>query len=99
MLEDNWRKALEILTTMCIPPLPLDDAISVLKGNLTFVVGEQGQYLLTEQDPTCPELQWVQSTENWQKAGILSLDGFFYLAALKYPVSSGRGYKAPVLPL
>ncbi|MDO9179172.1 MAG: PEP-utilizing enzyme [Agitococcus sp.] len=78
LLENNWRKALDILTKICVPPLSMEDAISVLKGELTFKDTGEGQQCLVAQDPTCAELAFVQSTENWQKAGILVLDGFFY---------------------
>lgn len=77
ILEDHWRKALQILTEETTPPMDYPSAIALLSGELS-IQPLDGQMILAEQDKDDEQFQrWVRNLE-YMKSGILARDGMFY---------------------
>ena len=81
LLEDNWREAIRMLTEMPTPPLSLDNAVKVLKGELDIKGSLDGEMELIAQDVNDPDFKKHVSQLRWQKAGILDVEGKFYQAS------------------
>jgi phosphohistidine swiveling domain-containing protein len=75
VLSKDWRGALRTLTSL---PVTLDDAVALLRGDLTLVDAGNGQVVLAEQPNDCPDLKRYLNTAHWQNAGILERNGEFY---------------------
>lgn len=78
VVEENWRRGLKLLTTVTTPALTLDQAVSVLKGETTSEIREDGQHILVPQDQGCEKLKRFLGTLAWQTAGIFESNGEFY---------------------
>jgi phosphohistidine swiveling domain-containing protein len=80
VLSKDWRGALRTLTAIATPQLSLDQAVAILKGELTLVNTEDDKVALEPQPQDCPDLLRYLNTAHWQHGGILERDGEFYQA-------------------
>lgn len=87
VLENKWRKAVQVLRSISTPSLPLDLVEAVLQGRMTLASTEQGVQV-RPQDPDESHCKRYLATARWQTAGMLDDQGAFYQP---YAVIQGFG--------